>query len=142
MIVSDKLENKSFREDLEDNVSLINLNIDLLISIIEDINLFKKPFSEFKEVYNYKLEQYKYEMNFIEGGIEKFHGFFTSKKKIKSDTTHINGYNVNQMLKFTKSEIVFVSHRWSEDENGEDIQKEVTVKVVLCSNSYNMSNAL
>jgi len=142
MIVNDKLEDKSFREDLEDNVSLINLNIDLLISIVEDINLFNRPFSEFKEIYNYKLEQYKYEMCFIEGGVEKFQGFFTCKKKIKSDTTYINGYSVNQMIKFTKGEIVFTSHKWSEDEKGDDIQTEVKIRILLCSNTYNMSNAL
>jgi hypothetical protein len=141
MIVSDKLENKDFREDLEDNVSLINLNIDLLISIIEDINLFNKPFSDFKEIYNYKLEQYKYEMCFMNGGKEVFHGFFTSKKKLKSDITYINGYNVNQMIKFTKNEIIFMSHKWEEDDKGEDVQKEIKVKVNLCHNSFSINNA-
>jgi len=141
MIVSDKLNNKKFREDLEDSVSLINLNIDLLISIIEDINLFKRPFSKFKENYNYKLEQYKYEMGFLVDGAEKFYGYFTSKKKIKADTTYINGYNVDQMLKFTKDEIIFSSQRWEEDEKGEDYQKEVKVKITPCSNIFSITNA-
>lgn len=141
MIVDDKLQDKSLREDLEDNVSLINLNIDLLVSIIDDINLLKRPFSEFKDSYNYKLEQYKYEMTMIDGVSEKFIGFFTNKKKLKVNSTYINGYHVKEMIKFTKNEFIFTSDKWFETEDGDDEQREVRLKVDMVKNTYSM-NAL
>ena len=140
MTVADKLNNKNFREDLEDNVSLINLNIDLLISIVEDINLFNKPFSEFKEIYNYKLEQYKYEMIFIEDSVEKFQGFFTSKIKIKSDATHINNQDVEEMLKYSKDEIIFKSYNWVFDKKGINAKKEILIKVLTNRNVFTVKN--
>lgn len=39
-------------KDLNDNLVPDNLNIDLLLSIIKDIKLFDKKFSEFKDIYN------------------------------------------------------------------------------------------
>lgn len=136
MIVSDKLNDKKFKDDLEENVSLINLNIDLLISIIDDINLFNKPFSEFKDSYNYKLEQYKYDMTIIEGNSEKFIGFFTSKKKLKIDNRYINNYLVKEIIKFTKDEILFISEKWVETEDGDDKLIDIKVKVQSAKNTF------
>lgn len=141
MIVEDKLENKEFKKDLEDNVSLVNLNIDLLISIIDDINLFERPFSEFKDNYNYKLENFKYEVTRIEGGSEKFEGYYTTKRKVKNTDTYLHHHTVTDFVKFSKDEIIFTSFEWDEDENGNHIKKEIVIKLVLCSNRYNITNA-
>ena len=135
-IVEDLLVNKEFKEDLEDNVSLINLNIDLLISIINDINLFNKPFSEFKENYNYKFEHYKYEMIVSENGVEKYTKFFTSERKIKNSWQHIGGFRVDQLTKFTKDEISFVSQYVDYDDDENEIVKTYTVKLLPMSNSH------
>lgn len=130
LITNDRLVNKDFREDLENNVSLINLNIDLLISIIEDINLFNKPFSEFKNIYNYKFEQYKYEVYYILNGAEKYDGTFNSGKRIKNSDNVINNHHVKRLVKFTKDEIVFSTMRWSEDKKGKEKYEEVYMKLV------------
>ena len=130
LITDDKLNNLSFKADLEENVSLINLNIDLLISIIDDINLFNKPFSEFKDLYNYKFEEYKYEVYHIIDGKEDMKGFFTSSRKLRVSDKYINSFNVNEMVKFTKDLIMYKATDWYEDKKGKELQREITVKLI------------
>lgn len=129
LITTDKLKNKEYRADLEENVSLINLNIDLLISIIDDINLFNKPFSSFKEIYNYKFELYKYEVNRIVDGVDKYESFINLTKRIKATDQHINGNYVKDMIKFTKDEIIYTAMVWSEDKRGREKTVEATYKL-------------
>lgn len=133
-ITDDRLNNSKYKSDLEDSISLINMNIDLLISIIDDINLFDKPFSEFKDIYNYRLQQYKYEMNFINNGKEQFEGFFSTKKKIKVDNRYINNMLVLEMMKFTKDEIIFRTQKWVDDDDDDGEYKEFIAKVTPTSN--------
>lgn len=130
LITDDKLNNPEYKQDLEDNISLVNLNIDLLISIIDDINLFDEPFSTFMNLYNYKFEQYKYEVFHIENGMDVFKSFHTSSKKIKYTDYHIAGERVLDMLVFKADEIVFKAKDWQEDKKGKDIEVDIIVKLV------------
>lgn len=130
LITNDKLKNKELRSDLEDNVSLINLNIDLLISIIDDINLFNKPFSEFKDIYNYKFEQYKYEVSRVVNGVDVYDTFYNASRRIKPSDTYIGNHQVKNIIKFTKDEIIFTSMVWSEDKKGREKTVEGTFKFV------------
>jgi hypothetical protein len=130
MIVDDKLDNPEHKKDLEENVSLVNLNIDLLISIIDDINLFGKPFSTFKSMYNYQFEQYKYEVYHIVNGIDVFKTIYTTNKKIKYTDTYLAGESVIDMVSFKKDEIVFKAKDWIEDKKGKDIEVDIMVKLV------------
>jgi len=142
-IVDDRLKNKDYKNDLENNISLINMNIDLLISIIDDVNLFDKPFSEFKEIYNYRLQQYKYEMSIIKDGREKFEGFFSTKKKIKLDSQYINDKRVREMIKFNKEEIIFKYQEWvHDDEKDEGEYQEFVAKVTPVNNTSISLNAV
>jgi hypothetical protein len=141
MIVEDKLQNKEFQKDLEDSVSLVNLNIDLLISIIDDINLFNRPFSEFKDNYNYKLENFKYEVSIVQDKSEKFEGYYSSKRKVRNTDTYLHHHQVTDFLKFTREEIIFTSFEWDEDEHGNEIKKDIVVRMTLCSNKYTVTNA-
>jgi hypothetical protein len=131
LIVDDKLSNKEYKQDLEDTISLINMNIDLLISIIDDINLFGAPFSSFKDVYNYKFEQYRYEIYTINGNTEKLDGFYMTKKKIKISDRYIDNCHVKEILKFSSSEVTYLIDEWDEDENGKDIKRSITKKATL-----------
>lgn len=54
-VVKDKLKNVEFLEDLLSYVDQDNLNIDILIKVIDEINLHNKPYSEFKDFFNYKI---------------------------------------------------------------------------------------
>lgn len=53
-IVADKLINKTHKEDLENNLDIPSTTIDLLTSIIDEINIHDIPFSEFKPFFNQK----------------------------------------------------------------------------------------
>ena len=130
LITDDKLNNPEYKQDLEDNISLVNLNIDLLISIIDDINLFDEPFSTFMSMYNYKFEQYKYEVFHIENGVDVFKSFHTTSKKIKYTDYDIAGERVLDMLVFKADEIVFKAKDWQEDKKGKDIEVDIVVKLV------------
>lgn len=130
MIVDDKLVNAEYKKDLEENVSLVNLNIDLLISIVDDINLFDKPFSYFKHLYNYKFEQYKYEVYHVENGNDVMKTIHTTGKKIKYTDTYIAGESVIDMLVFKKDEIVFKAKDWITDKKGKDVEVDIIVKLV------------
>lgn len=130
LITDDKLVNKDFKQDLEENISLVNLNIDLLISIIDDINLFDEPFSKFKNMYNYKFEQYKYEVYHIENGVDVFKSFYTSNKKIKYSDAYISGQKVDDILVFKSEEIIFKARDWKEDKKGKEIEVDIIVKLV------------
>lgn len=59
MIVSNELKNKNYEKDLRENIDS-NFNLDLLMTIIRDINMLDEPFSSFKEVYNYRPQLYRY----------------------------------------------------------------------------------
>lgn len=130
MIVDDRLVKKEYKSDLENNVSLINLNIDLLISIIDDINLFDRPFSEFKEIYNYKIESYSYDVfEQNKDGSYKYINIYRNNRKYKHSDTYIAGYNVSQIIKFSSYEIIFSSMVWDEDEEGKEIKVNRTIKI-------------
>lgn len=57
MIITDKLINKEkYLQDILDNVDLGSLTIDILLSIIEEVNIQDKPYSKFKKIFNYEEE--------------------------------------------------------------------------------------
>ena len=110
LIADDLLENKDFKADLVKNVSLDNLNIDLLISIINDINLFNKPFSEFRDFYNYKHDYVYYELYIsVNNSPFKFKSINKHYGSLTSDFDRAFGYNVEQLISFNKDEIIFKS---------------------------------
>ena len=127
LIVEDRLVNKEFKADLEENVSLLNMNIDLLISIVEDINLFDRPFSEFMKFYNYKFEQYRYDV-YVTKGTESEHWerIYVSNGKVKYTHTYIGNHTVEKMIKFSKDEIIFQTSTWIEVD---DKESQVPMKV-------------
>lgn len=59
MVIKNELKNKDFEQDLRANIDS-NFNLDLLMTIIRDINMLNAPFSDFKDVYNYKPCLYSY----------------------------------------------------------------------------------
>lgn len=130
LITDDLLVDKKFKKDLEDNISLINLNIDLLISIIKEINLFKIPFSKFMEYFNYRVELYSYDVHKIKNGKETYEDCFKSAKKIKYTDHYICGYDVQKFIKFTKDEIIFQTF----DYNDKDEKESFNMKITLTKN--------
>jgi len=56
-IISDLLVDEKFKQDLLENVDVKDLNVDVLIQIINEVNKHQKPYSSFKEFFNYKSEE-------------------------------------------------------------------------------------
>lgn len=85
-ICDDRLNNKEYAQDIIENVTSDNLNIDVLIKIIDECNLHDKKYSEFKEFFNYKPTEQTYS---IELKVPEF-----IKPVILSDdsTQHIYNY--------------------------------------------------
>ena len=59
-IIDEVLEDKAFKEDLLSNISMNEMTIDILISIIKEINLHKIPYSEFADIFNYQIVEQDY----------------------------------------------------------------------------------
>lgn len=107
-IINDKLIDKNYRNDLLENISTLNINIDLLFTIIDTINKFNKPFSEFSNIFNYSIEEYRYDFYRIdENGNEVYTDFFRVNKKIDPNSKRINGYVVKKVLEYTPEKIIF-----------------------------------
>lgn len=131
-IVSDLLKFPEYKEDLIENISLLNLNVDLLISILEDINFHGKPFSAFKDEFNYKFESYRYDVFMIEGTKEKFVRNFTHHRKPKYTDQWLAGYTVEGFIKITKEEVSFTTSvvEENDDDDDDDTKKKVVIKMV------------
>jgi hypothetical protein len=121
LIVEDKLINKEFKKDLQEHVSFLNLNVDLLINIVNDINLLNKPFSEFANLYNYRFEKYRYDLWVKkEDGEERWEKSVSLDSKPKYTHGYIANYVVKNMIKCDKEEIMFEA-----EINGANNKKEL-----------------
>ena len=121
-IIEDLLVNKAHKKDLIENISSMVINVDLLISIIEDMNLFGLPFSEFKKEYNYKEHVYVYDVYKVIDKKETLIDQIHTSSEIKGHEHRLAGYNVLCMLKHTEDEVEFATS-WENyealDENGD-----------------------
>lgn len=71
-IINKKLEDKSFAEDLIENLSNSGLNIDILNKICDEINLHKMPYSSFRDFFNFEPESVNYIYSLIPDGFKAF----------------------------------------------------------------------
>jgi len=53
-ILEDKLVNKNFKQDLIDNLDVPSCTVDIVTTIIEEVNIQNKPYSSFKDFFNHK----------------------------------------------------------------------------------------
>lgn len=60
MIIQDKLENKENEQDLRDNLPLIECSVDILNTIIEEMNITNSKYSDFKSSFNHKPPTFSY----------------------------------------------------------------------------------
>lgn len=59
-IIDDLLINKEYQADLEEHLDLPSSTIDLLTTIIEEVNIQNRPYSEWKEIFNNKPRKVVY----------------------------------------------------------------------------------
>lgn len=62
MIIEDRIEDPAIREDLVENLPLMEASPDLLMSIIDEVNKLGIPYSSFKMFFNHKQHVYRYDI--------------------------------------------------------------------------------
>jgi SpoVK/Ycf46/Vps4 family AAA+-type ATPase len=118
MIVNDKLENKEFENDLREHLSLNDCTIDLLCSIIEEINIHNVPYSSFKEFFNHKPKKITYRRDEWINDEWKYKDDVDVDMEINRNTTHIQGRDISK-IQFNGDEIIYRSKWMKYDEDDE-----------------------
>lgn len=121
--------------DLESNISLLSLNIDTLISILTDIKNLELPFSKFCHLYNYVPQKPRYEVYIKEdGGDEELKNIITLEEKVTPVSEYVNDWKVEEMLKYSKEEIVFKNRAnviKGEGKNQKYVMVDRTIRLVF-----------
>lgn len=92
-IIKDKLKYPEYEEDLRAHLPLSDCNVDLLFSVIEEINIHNEPFSKFVEMYNFTPSAIVYNCKLeAEGAMINLH-----KYKLKRDIGDFRGYPVRSL---------------------------------------------
>lgn len=107
-IINDRLENSTFLDDILENIELDQINIDILIKIIDEINIHNKPYSSFKEFFNFKIEEPQYNW-IIESGSKIF--FVYENDYIKKNLSKYISQCKNSNTTFFKQEIPTINRR-------------------------------
>lgn len=102
LLLKDALNKKEYLQDLLNNLDNSNLTIDILYSIVNLVNSIDKPYSEFKDIFNYSVNN-TYEFTPVEDG--EF--FITTVKGImkKGNYVHIVDYGHYTILQDNKIKI-------------------------------------
>ncbi len=149
LIVEDKLENKEYVSDLEACVSLENLNVDTLISIIEDINMLNQSPSTFMSFFNYRTDSIKVVFNVMNPDTKEVldsfitttnHSFITSIPTY--DTFYSEDkkrrYKLGKLVHVDKGQHLFLGESWDNEQRDKIInkipsgeQKELPITKVL-----------
>lgn len=106
MILEDKLDNKEFKKDLVDNMPLLDCTIDLLHTIIEEINITNKPYSHFKDIFNHKPRKITYSRYKLVGKEYEFYDMLEVDREITRETTTI-GASYHCVVIGTDSEYLY-----------------------------------
>jgi len=91
LIVEDRLVNKDFKEDLSRNLALVECTIDLLVSIIDEINVHNVPYSAFKEFFNHRSRTINYTRYKYDGKDFIYLDFITTNEEIERKTSYFYG---------------------------------------------------
>lgn len=151
-IVLDKLSNKEFKIDLIENLDIEELNVDSLIEIINEINIAQKPYSTFKDFFNYQVTRAKYDLYIInDGQVGNFVGFKflteTHAEGLKTDNVYLEfGDDDHTITKFLQEDnignLIFSGHCWVDGETKEDDNVKVSSQYLLKRNFSKLSIAV
>jgi hypothetical protein len=135
--VTDKLENQSFKQDLEDHLDVPSCTIDILTTIIEEINIHNKAYSSFKDFFNHKEREVIYSKYRRESdGSWKFIEDLRTKKEIGVENEYAQnlvGYNA-KVLNNDGETVIYELNDYvdpdNEDEKKADEMKKFTFKLI------------
>jgi hypothetical protein len=125
IVMEDKLVSKDFETDLRDNLPLIDCTIDLLSTIIEEINLHNKPYSAFKDFFNHKPKKVTYSRYKFDP-VKKTFDYKDSieeTRELTRESLYIGGNHQTQVLKvedgyiFYKAKEYVVTAKSDDDED-------------------------
>jgi len=127
-IVKDKLKNKKHKKDLEDNLDIASCTVDILTTILEEMNIHNKPYSYFKDYFNHKERTITYaKYRKEEDGTWKWIEDLQSKKEIGVENEYAQnllGYNTKILVNDGET-IVYEQHNYvnPKDDNNDEMQK-------------------
>jgi len=134
MIIEDKLINKKFEQDLRDNLTVFDCTVDLLTTIIEEMNIHNIPYSQFKQIFNHKPNLYRYE-RWVQDktGRWQFLDFFDTSRKIERDDTNINGAYHCRIIDVKDDYIIYTTFentKSEEEDTWEKVEKTYKLKEI------------
>jgi hypothetical protein len=113
MIIDDKLKYKEFKDDLLKNLPIQECTVDLLTTVIDQINLLKIPYGEFKEFFNHTASNIKYKLEFVEnnGKVNKFSsiGEITLSSEPIIQTRYIEDLTIKKIESISDKGLIFSS---------------------------------
>lgn len=109
-IITDRLENKEYEEDLKMNLSISEATVDLLVTIIDQINTLDMPYSEFKGVFNHAERLVKYTLS-VKFGTHDFLdlGQVELTAAPTRDSIYLAGIRVDRINAISDDEIIYTS---------------------------------
>lgn len=110
-ITDDLLNNKDYYDDLKKNVSMLNLNVDTLIEIIKLSNKLNKPYSDFKDIFNYKFPNIVYDLYEVDQNFNRIKHLNTATYKSRPDfnkeySDYIMDYQIKRIIKYTEKGMI------------------------------------
>lgn len=137
LILNDKLKIQEFREDLERNLPVQEATVDLLTTIIEQVNDLGLPYSEFKAYFNHQAKNLKYTISLIKEGEEtKELGKITLTSAPIRETAYIDSCYVHEVVYIDEDTFVFKTpyihsrHKLEEGEKRPSLNVYKVTKVV------------
>ena len=133
-IVNDKLKNKKHKKDLENNLDIASCTIDILTTIIEEMNIHNRPYSEFKDYFNHKERNIVYsKYRKEEDGTWKWIEDIDSKKEIGVENEYAQnllGYNTKILVNDGET-IVYEQHDYVDPYNPDEKKANEKKKFVF-----------
>lgn len=125
-IVNDKLKNKRFKKDLIDNLNIPTCTIDILTTIIEEINIHNKAYSSFKKFFNHKEKSIIYtRYKKSKDGRYEYFDEVIAKREIgveNENSQEVLGYN-SRVISNDGETIYYELKEWEgEDEKGKEVK--------------------
>ncbi len=131
MIIEDKLVNKQHEKDLRENLTTFDCTVDLLTTVIEEINIHDMSYSSFKDVFNHKPNVYRYE-RYSQDKMGRWtlkDRFETSRKIERTDTTIAGNYNA-RVIDIKDDCIIYKVDEWKVKNEGTEEETEEMEEVI------------
>jgi len=127
-ILKDKLKKKKYAKDLEEHLDIPTCTIDILTTIIDEINIQDKPYSTFKDFFNRVEKEITYNVDKYDEEKQKWveDEDIVTRKELGIDAeyfTSIFGYN-SRLLKHNEDTVLYEVMQNEYDDDGNFLKKK------------------